>query len=71
MLAARLGLDCLYRPFGRALLSWRDCDVLKMRAFRFPDGGAGPNIYLATVYKQLNFYGFGVNDFLTCRQWRR
>jgi hypothetical protein len=34
-----------YRLFGRALLSWRDCDVLKIRAFRVTDGSAGPNIW--------------------------
>ena len=34
-----------YRLFGGALLSWRDCDVLKIRAFRVTDGSAGPNIW--------------------------
>jgi hypothetical protein len=34
-----------YRLFGGALLSWRDCDVLKIRAFCVTDGSAGPNIW--------------------------
>jgi hypothetical protein len=34
-----------YRLFGGALLSWRDCDVLKIRAFCVTDGSAGPDIW--------------------------